>query len=536
MLAVLNFVSGTSSITLTRQDGNGTRTYKCGASENVATQQWQLITSNSSNALNIEQTTRSLCHVISGDPSGYWYAEYTAGPADNPGVFRIFARSCTSGAFTVTADNATTGAQFSPKLPPAAGSSTVLATADARLNRIYWSKPQQPDAVPLVNYLDVGRLDQPIMRIISCRDALYVLKTDGIWFVAGLSAPFSVTQLDMTCHIIAPATAVMLNNMVWCLSNQGVVKISLSGVTVISWDIEPSIMVQTIRRPNIATVAFAVAHEADRTYFLWLPQADTDTVATHCFAYHTFVEGWTRWDKQARTGLVMGTDFKLYLSSGLEPALLVQRKNGDVTDYSDEEIATSVVSFSPPQLTLNWTNTVFTPVIGMTVHQAGSLAKVLTVTKGTGSQYVVTIDRQTTFNVAACTVRMPIQSHVRLSPNNCGEIGMVKAFYTLSFLVDQDTVTQAVLEIATNEAAALSTYQLTRPIVTGWGLSPWGASLWGDVTSPAHTVPWSIDAPAPDHTGEALIGGWIHGVSQEPYLLAQVAVEYEPLGAFETIR
>ena len=65
-----------------------------------------------------------------------------------------------------------------------------------------------------------------------------------------LTAPFSVVELDTTCHCVAPATAIALNNSVYMLSNQGVVKLASSGVTVVSFDIEPVIMSSTINLPS----------------------------------------------------------------------------------------------------------------------------------------------------------------------------------------------------------------------------------------------------------------------------------------------
>ena len=54
-------------------------------------------------------------------------------------------------------------------------------------------------------------------------------------------------------------------------------------------------------------------------------------------------------------------------------------------------------------------------------------------------------------------------------------------------------------------------------------------TAWGDILSPVLAQPWIIDMPVPDVTGEAVTGGWIHNVSQEQFVLAQVSIAYDNL-------
>ena len=66
----------------------------------------------------------------------------------------------------------------------------MASSNDARPNRLFYSKVSEPDHVPTLNYIDVGRLDQPILRVLPVRDACYVVKTDGVWYLSGIVAPF----------------------------------------------------------------------------------------------------------------------------------------------------------------------------------------------------------------------------------------------------------------------------------------------------------------------------------------------------------
>ena len=71
------------------------------------------------------------------------------------------------------------------------------------------------------------------------RDNLYVLKEDGVYIVSGSSpSNFSVRLLDNSVFVTAPDTAVVLNNQIYCLTNQGICVISDTGVSIISSSID----------------------------------------------------------------------------------------------------------------------------------------------------------------------------------------------------------------------------------------------------------------------------------------------------------
>lgn len=532
MLAVVNFVLfPTANYSIFKiNDLTGTRSYVCGATENVSTQTFQKYTGGVSNASNIAQTVQSLCHVINGDSSGRWYAEYTSGINDNPGLFRVWARQPSSGAFWLTAGDTTTGNQFSPTL--LTSGNTIIASSDPRPNRLFYSQFQQPDAVPILNSIDAGRLDAPILRVITVRDACYIIKSDGVFYLSGLDAPFSMIELDSTCRCVAPATALALNNQIFMLSNQGVVSLSLSGVTVISFNIEPAIMQSILPLPNLSSVAFGIANESERQYVLYLPTGGGDPCATQAYVYHTFIQQWVRWTKPAYAGIVLTSNYGLYLSSGLEKAVLKQRNNGTQSDYSDETLAFTVISQSGMVVQATWSNTIFTPTAGISLHQGAIIAKVVSAAFVSGTTWAFTIALNVSFTPGAATARMPIYSQILLSPDTCGEIGVEKNFYETAFLLNSDTATQATIEVATNEAPVLSQFPITRAIGGGFGNSQWGNVAWGDLSNVTKAVPWAVSVPIPDCTGESVTTGWIHGVSQEQFIIAQVAIVYERLGPY----
>jgi len=214
---------------------------------------------------------------------------------------------------------------------------TMASDNEVAPNRLYFSKTSQPEAVPLLNYVDIGPKDSEIKRIIALRDNLFVMKEDGVYIVSGSSAPnFSVTVLDPSANITAPDSVTVLNNEIFGLFTQGVATVSDTGVGVISRGIENLISDATNSRvTNFKTASFGVSYDSDRAYQLWLPTKNNDTYATQCYRYNIFNRTWVRWELAATCAVVNPTDDKLYIGDAENDFIRQERKNGDRTDFSD---------------------------------------------------------------------------------------------------------------------------------------------------------------------------------------------------------
>lgn len=220
----------------------------------------------------------------------------------------------------------------------------AISDNNAAPNRLAFSKISQPEAVPISNFLDVGSKDKSIMRILALRDNLFCLKEDGIYIVTGSSAPdFSVRLLDNSAILLAPDSAVVLNNLIYALTSQGVVSISESGVSIISRNIEDQIKKVTNANYNYRYTSFGVGYESDRSYLLWLPELKIDTVATQCYRYNSITNTWTRWTIASTCGIVntLGDD-KLYLGDALRKYISQERKNLERQDHSDRSFVRTI--------------------------------------------------------------------------------------------------------------------------------------------------------------------------------------------------
>jgi len=219
-------------------------------------------------------------------------------------------------------------------------------------NRIYFSKRNEPEAVPVINFIDVGTRDDEIRRILALRDELYIFKEDGIFVLSGTSAPdqfgnggFSVRLIDNT-RILAADSAVVLNNQIYCLTEQGVARISGSSVAIISRGIEDSIDKITNQGFNFRPNTFGISYENDRAYLLFAPTDSGDSSATQVYRYNIFEQTWSRWEYEATCGHVLSRDNKLYVGNGDRNYISQERKNNDRTDFSDRNFTRAIGSDS----------------------------------------------------------------------------------------------------------------------------------------------------------------------------------------------
>lgn len=279
----------------------------------------------------LEQVATSLVNVLNKQDN-IVVAFYSSGFNDVPGKFLLEQQVTTGPVFWV---NSNEGQEFNPTLP--ASGSSLSSTNEVSPNRIYYSKLQQPEAVPLLNYLDVGPKDREIKRIIPLRDSLFIFKEDGIYRLSGDTAPFTVAPFDFSTQVLAPDTAVVLNNQIYALSTQGVCQISDTQVQIISRPIENQLLKVTRTQYAYKTASFGISYETDRSFILFVPTIESDVVATQAFRYNTFTSTWTKWNKTQTCGLVNFADDKLYMGAGDANFIEKERKTLTRADHADRQ-------------------------------------------------------------------------------------------------------------------------------------------------------------------------------------------------------
>ncbi|MBN1442835.1 MAG: hypothetical protein JXA90_09000 [Planctomycetes bacterium] len=323
--------------------GNGD--YTGAAAENIAARQFQVYSGGLPSS-DWAATAASIIRCVNRDPSAnrLVYAISTDTDDGPFGTIRLIGR--------------TDGVILAEPYPAGVRVSTVKG--GQKKNRLYWSKPSQPEAVPLVNFVDVGDTDA-IFVLRPTRDTLFVQKgEEGIFRVVGQSGNFALEPFDRNTRLVAPLTAVALDNRVFCLSEQGAVAVNDNGVELISRPIETALIpllagdedtAGTIRHAT-TTYANAVGYESWRKYILFIPSDPTDTAGSHCYVYDLITQAWTHWPVAARSAAVTPADDRLVLIDD-DGEVHIERKDFLPSDYADRRFAVSIDSASGTELTVS---------------------------------------------------------------------------------------------------------------------------------------------------------------------------------------
>ncbi len=256
------------------------------------------------------------------------------------------------GLYTINYINPTTF-NIDVAVTTAGTSGAILPVVDANVsqnevkpNRVYYSKLQQPEAVPLVNYFDVGTEDRAILRIFPLRNSLFVFKEDGLFRVSGETAPFVTQLFDTSCILIAANTVSVTNNLIFCWTRTGISAVSEAGVTpFISRPIDTAILeLASANYPNFVNATWGIGYESDNSYLMATVQQPTDTVPTIIYRYSTLTNSWTTYDKTSTCGLVFLIDDKLYLGAGDVNYIEQERKTFSRLDYADRQYDNTIAN------------------------------------------------------------------------------------------------------------------------------------------------------------------------------------------------
>lgn len=309
---------------------------------------------NNTPTTNIRLTTAALIQRINA-VSASFYAYSNSDQLQGPGKILITAQTMDGTSFEVLASRPTS---WTPALntDPTGPNSTD----NRQVNSLFYSKLDEPEAVPIVNELEIGSKNWPIRRIIPLRNALLVFKEgDGVFAVTGSGDQFTVTSVA-TPNIIAPDAAALFADKAWVYTDQGFLSMNEQGNYVVqSRPIEVQLeMLRAISPQDTKIYSHCVAYESERQIVLWVPTAVTGSV-THRpmlgFSYNLATNTWTNYNKTITSGVISKTENLLYLAnpetfqenSQLQGAVTRERKDYEFTDYSDESITDTIIAADP---------------------------------------------------------------------------------------------------------------------------------------------------------------------------------------------
>jgi len=467
-LLAVDFTGGTQSAL---EDGdtitiNGV-TYTGASTEDASSDQF-LISNTADYLVDLDLTARSIVNVVNKSASNtdIW-AFYDSGEEDLPGKLRFVERDYGDAvAFTMSSSRPNA---WSPDI----GSSTSTATNEARPNRIYYSKFQQPEAVPLLNYFDVGAANDEILRILPLRSILLIFTTAGIYKLTGAtSSSFQVSLLDDTAKLIAPDTLVALNNTAVGLFDQGVSQVSYSSVQILSRPIEGDLnALRGAAGDKISELGFGISYETDRKYMIALPETSAATAPQIIYVYNVFTQSWTTYDLSPTFGIVRPEDDKIYLS--YTDQVTRERKSFDDTDYADPEITVTVNSVADNVLTLTSVNDI---AVGYQYYESSS--KFSYITAVDTSNNTITLLDDLVWTTGSREVRPYIVTTMEWNPIYANSPNILKQFPEATLLVNKP-ITDITVGYKTLSSAFYEYVTITDSSNGPWGLFEWGEVPWG---------------------------------------------------------
>jgi hypothetical protein len=438
-------------------------TYTAGSALNVSTRTFALSSTGSASA-RIVETARSLIQVINRDTSATVTAYYISGYGELPGRIYIEANDFSVSQFYLTSTNITC---WNPVLQ--SSGTANASTNDVYPNRIYYSKIQQPEAVPLLNYLDAGSRDSAIQRIIPLRDSIFVIKEDGVYRIIGEDpSSLRISLFDNTVKLLATESAVECNNQIFCYSDQGIVGISDNGVQVLSRPIE-DLIYQSEILSNFETLSFGISYEVDRKYLFYCKTIETDTYPTQGYIYNFFTNAWTRYVHNRSCGIVY--QGKLFMG-GVDGYIYQERKQLNSSDYVDDEYNVTINSINGNVLTLaSATNIQANQIIKQGVNNGVVVSK--------NVNDVTITDTVGTFTAGSAVAYNAIQSVFEWAQNSGQNPGILKHWREATLLFREADFQSIEMGISSNFDPNVE-YTTISPLRTDqWGSFPWGSIPWG---------------------------------------------------------
>jgi hypothetical protein len=267
---------------------------------------------------------------------------------------------------------------------------------------VHWSKPDEPEAVRLIDFEDPGSVAADVMAFVPLRNGMLVWKEDGLFSVAG-SPPTSwvFAQLDPSIRLLSPRCAVELDDVCYAWTDRGVVAATEAGVVeIISAPIgdrlrklEPflelndsdgSVGVWMTTNERLGIVVLGVYTEGGGVSF-----------SDRQFVWHARTRRWSTWALAARCMGDVGGALAYSPDVAAWHVLYQRVDEDDAASYRDVTLSGLTASITGGGLTVTIATSAFgafTPVVGdVLVGVTSGTARITAIVTG-GGNYTITVD------------------------------------------------------------------------------------------------------------------------------------------------
>lgn len=480
----------------------------------------------------IKKRTMELAKTICSTSSNF-LCYFSGGNIEFPGGLTFISR-IPNRAFKVFVNNSDLGNSMEPVVGTSFAATEVVSTQEAKRNRVYWSKLNQPESVPY--FTDIGNEDEDILNIQRTRESLIVVKRDGMFSLYGdpSRGVLSVREIDTTVKGVSSTGVTRLGNRVYAKTNQGIVAISETSMSLVSRNqIEPLVKVSEENTTG-DTVMYGL--EDDRQLYVATATSPSDPTKT-VYSYNTITQSWSEISKVFTWGFVIDNNFTVsktfqnnrVITDGTE--ILIERKDNELTDFSDTETAYTVSAVSGDVVTLS--SSFSGPVGSVLLWNNGSADKLYRVTAVDGADVTLNIPFSGSVSDPV-TMYTPIRSTIRTSPIDGGDSSYVKQFTKFIMNLRYDAFSSAEITFRSDwlEYGLVADWT-KRDERRGWGQQQWGRFPWGQATAsdlqyltkPSQIV--QTEVPRTQQKTTFLQAEIVHNVACEGMFIQQMAFELD---------
>lgn len=446
--------------------------YTAKSSETSASGYFKLTSGGTgTDASNIADTAKSLVKIINlrqSDLSAY----YVSGYGELPGKILIIANDFLVSQFYIISSKTTC---WNPTLQSSGTSNS--STNDINPNRIYFSKIQQPESVPILNYVEAGTATDPIYRIIPLRDSVFVLKANAVYRIIGEDPnSLRISLYDNTVSLISIESAVEMNNQIYCYTDQGIATISDSGIQIISRPIEDQTQ-QSELLSDFNTLSFGVGYEVDRKYLFYCKKIETNTYPTQAYVFNFFTNAWTKFINTRTCGITYNN--KLFMG-GTDGYIYQERKQLNSSDYIDDSYNVTINSINGNVLTLASATSI---AVNMIIY-SGLVYSIITNVNGND----ITVESSIGFNTGSAIVYEAIESNIQWSQNSVQNPGILKHYKEVTMLFRIADFSSIELGFSSNLDSNIEYTQVAPLRSDQWGTFSWGNIPWGQGSGLAYPI------------------------------------------------
>ncbi len=241
----------------------------------------------------------------------------------------------------------------------------ILVQRDVRPHGVMYSKPDEPEHVPEINWITLGNERSPILAFAPLRNALLVFKQDGIYRITG-SAPdnFSVDVVEPALKLVRGDAVSVVGAVAYAWCEDGVYEVDEGGARDLSTGFVGRELATYAQEASRVTSkgAWLSCWPLHDLVLLGVPDAAGGTEKVFC--YCTTTGAWSTWD--ATWWCAAATPASIYHS------FFVFRGGAYWQGWADRALYGSHAGYDTSYAISAWTYTAATPSVLVTLAQRGT--------------------------------------------------------------------------------------------------------------------------------------------------------------------